>query len=379
MLEALLKKYNHRRKEQFFQSPLFQTQKTYAFIGVGIHSLTNFYPLLRHFNIRLKYICTKGSDWSRQLSPLFPGCIFTHDLKDILHDKEVAGVFVCTDPDAHYSLLQTLLSANKNVFIEKPPCRDLSQLRQLLSLHPEGICKVGLQRRYWPGNRSIQKKCRQATSYTYQFQTGPFGRPPSGAGAFGGGTQRLAAGDAYPQGDPYTELFLHPLDYCRFLFGECRLQSFSRHQDSVGITLQLHVTHDNNCSGLVQLSTHHSWNPALERLCVNASKESLDIEYPGSVKGRPAPFRFLNLPTERVLRQPAVERQYFMGGPSLVPALEYNTLMVQGFYQEIETFVSLVEGFGKEGTRKDGSDNDLPSLLNTYEIMEKIRQGPAKA
>jgi virulence factor len=355
MLEALLKKYNHRRKEQFFQSPLFQTQKTYAFIGVGIHSLTNFYPLLRHFNIRLKYICTKGSDWSRQLSPLFPGCVFTHDLKDILQDKEVAGVFVCTDPDAHYSLLQTLLGANKNVFIEKPPCRDLPQLRQLLSLYPEGICKVGLQRRYWPGNRSIQKKCHQATSYIYQFQTGP-----------------------YPQGDPYTELFLHPLDYCRFLFGEYQLQSSSRRQDSAGITLQLHVTHDNNCSGLIQLSTHHSWNPAMERLSVNASRESLDIEYPGSVKGRPAPFRLLNLPTERVLRQPAVERQYFMGAPSLVPALEYNSLIVQGFYQEIETFVSLVEGSGKEGTRKDGPYNDLPSLLSTYEIMEKIRQGPAK-
>ncbi|HEX3935396.1 MAG TPA: Gfo/Idh/MocA family oxidoreductase, partial [Puia sp.] len=234
MLEALLKKYNHRRKEQFFQSPLFQTQKTYAFIGVGIHSLTNFYPLLRHFNIRLKYICTKGSDWSRQLSPLFPGCVFTHDLKDILQDKEVAGVFVCTDPDAHYSLLQTLLGAGKNVFIEKPPCRDLPQLRQLLSLYPEGICKVGLQRRYWPGNRSIQKKCRQATSYTYQFQTGP-----------------------YPQGDPFTELFIHPLDYAQFLFGPPQLASFSKQQNNQGITLQLHLTHPGAVSGLLHLSTHY--------------------------------------------------------------------------------------------------------------------------
>src|ERR1700744_113836 len=320
MLQTLLKKYNRRRKEQFFQSPLFHTKKSYAFIGVGVHSLTNFYPILRHFSIRLKYICTKESDWSRQLSPLFPGCIFIHDPQVILQDKEIAGVFVCADPDAHYDLLQTLLGARIPVFIEKPPCRHLSQLRQLISLYPDSICKVGLQRRSWPGNSAIQKKCRQAISYTYRFQTG-----------------------AYPQGDPFTDLFLHPLDYCRFLFGQYNLRSFSRNQNQAGITLQLHVTHDNNCSGLLELSTHYSWNPAVEHLAVNTGKESLTVEYPASVKGKPAPARFLNIPTERVLAQPSVERQYFFGGPSLVPALEYNTLVLQGFYQEIVTFVSLVE------------------------------------
>jgi virulence factor len=344
MLQTLLQKYNRLRKEQIFRSPLFHTKKPYAFIGVGMHSLTNFYPILRHFNIRLKYICTRTSDWSKQLSPLFPGCSFTHDLGDILRDNELGGVFVCTDPSAHFPLLQQLLTSKKNVFVEKPPCADLSQLHQLLAIHPTGICKVGLQRRYWPGNRSIIKKCRNAKTYTYQFHTG-----------------------SYPQGDPFTELFIHPLDYCRFLFGPSTLSSFTAHRDGAGTTLQLHLVHENHRSGLIELSTHHSWNPATERLAVQTDKESLLIEYPSSVKGDARPARIMNIPAERLLRQPAIERRYYSGSPSLIPALEYNSLVNGGFYQEIETFVSLAEGNGARHAA-----NDLPSLVDTYELIQKI-------
>ena len=101
MLNALLKRFNDYRKDKYFQRPLFHAQREYAFVGFGIHSMTTFYPILRHFNIRLKYICTKSSDRQAQLSPLFPNCAFTHDLNTIIADNTIAGVFVCTTPEAH--------------------------------------------------------------------------------------------------------------------------------------------------------------------------------------------------------------------------------------------------------------------------------------
>lgn len=345
MLNALLKRYNHYRKEKYFQSPLFQARKQYAFVGFGIHSMTNFYPLLRYFNISLKYICTKSTDWKSKLSPLFPGCTFTHDLEDIIKDDTVAGVFVCTTAEAHYDLLTRLLKAGKPVFIEKPPCRTLTQLHQLHQLNPTAICKIGLQRRHWPGNRPAIKKCREAGNYIYQFQTG-----------------------AYPQGDPFTELFIHPLDYSRMLFGAPRLQSFSKHQDNKGITLQLHLTHPGGISGLLHLSTHYTWNPPLECLTVNTGDESLTIQYPTSVTGKQMPFRVMNVPAERLMRQPATTKEYFSGIPTLVPALETNTLFTQGFLSEIEDFVTLVENPGAN----PGEANDLGSLFNVYELMEKL-------
>lgn len=349
MLAALLKKYSNQRKEKYFQSPLFNTQKKYAFIGVGTHSLANFYPLLRHFNIPLKYICTKSSDWSSRLSPLFPGCIFTNDPEDIIRDREVAGVFVCASPQAHYSLLSRLLAAGKNTFVEKPPCSSLAELQDLLRLGKAAICKIGLQRRYWPGNKHAHRNCRTATGYIYQFQTGP-----------------------YPQGDPYTELFIHPLDYCRFLFGDYTLRSFSTHKNDAGITLHIHVGHSGGISGLLQLSTHHSWHPTHESMQVDTKSQTVTIRYPGAVTGRLFPRRILNIPAERLLQQPAISKEYYTSGPSMVPALDLNTLFTQGFYDEVNDFVSLVEGRAAAGT----PENDLSSLLNVYEVLEQLKTGP---
>lgn len=345
MLNALLKKFNKYRKEKYFQSPLFKTRKTYAFVGFGIHSMTNFYPLLRHFNIRLKYICTQSSDWKENLSLLFPGCTFTHDLQDIVKDPEVAGVFVCAAPTVHYSILSQLLQSGKAVFIEKPPCQTLEQLRQLHRINTSAICKVGLQRRYWPGNTSILKKSRNATSYIYQFQTGPLA-----------------------EGDPITELFIHPLDYARLLFGDPRLESVSKHHDHKGITFQLHLTHPGGCSGLLHLSTHYSWNPPLECLTINIPGEFLTLQYPTSVTGKQLPFRVLNIPTERLMNQTLITKEYYSGIPTLTPALESNTLLVQGFLPEIEYFISLVEN----PDAAVGETNDLGSLLSIYELFQSL-------
>lgn len=360
MLNALLKKFNHHRKEKHFQSPLFHAQKDYAFVGFGIHSLTSLYPILRQYNIRLKYICTKSSDWQPQLSPLFPGCSFTHDLDTILTDRSVAGVFVCTAPEAHYDILTRLLRAGKPAFVEKPPCRTLAELRELHTINPAAICRIGLQRRHWPGNRAILKKCRDAVNYIYQFQTGP-----------------------HPQGDPFTELFIHPLDYSRFLFGPPQLRSFTRQADNKGITLQLHLTHPGGISGLLHLSTHYTWNPPLECLTVSIKDESLTIQYPLSVTGKQMPFRILNTPTERLMRQAVTTKEYFSGTPTIVPAWETNTLFTQGFLPEIEDFVTLVENSGPgphPGTAaganapRAGETNDLGSLICIYELFEALVQ-----
>jgi virulence factor len=352
MLNALLKKFNDHRKEKYFQSPLFHAHKDYAFIGFGVHSMTALYPILRQYNIRLKYICTKRADWKKQLSPLFPNCTFTHDLNDIISDASVGGVFVCADPDAHYDILTQLLKAGKSIFVEKPPCQTLAELHELQKFNREAICKIGLQRRHWPGNKPILKKCKNATSYLYQFQTGPLS-----------------------QGDPFTQLFIHPLDYARFLFGEPLLQSFSKHQDDNGITLQLHLLHPGGCSGLLHLSTHYTWNPPLESLTVNIPGESLTIQYPMSVTGRSMPFRIMNIPTERLMDRPLTIKEYWSGTPTLTPALETNSLYTQGFLPEIEDFVARVENSdARTSTPGTSGDNDLASLFSVYELFHALVQ-----
>lgn len=350
MLSVLLNKFNHYRKEKLLNSPLYHTQKQYAFVGVGMHSLSNLYPILRHFGVSLRYIYTRQSNWQQPMGNWFPNCRFTNNLEHIIADPEIAGVFVCARANTHFGILSQLLPSGKALFVEKPPCNTLQELEQLVRINPQAICKVGLQRRYWPGNRFTRKKVSRASNYSYQFQFGP-----------------------YLQGDPYTELFIHALDYCQFLFGAFDLLSFSKQEDNNCITVQLHVKHEKQLSGLIELSTAYSWNDPVDSLQVNTNEESLFIRYPTLIEGTQKPMRLFNIPAERILQQPVVRKTYFSSGQFVAPVMELNTLVLQGFYKEVETFIKLAEGIP---FRNPSTKNDLAGLLSVYQVIETIRASP---
>lgn len=345
MIKALLNQYNHLRKKRFFDLPAYNSKKKYAFIGVGMHSLSNLLPILHHFGISLKYVLTKSSGPYPTLQSWFPGSRITHTLSDLTGDPEVAAIFISSSPDSHYELLNKILPSAKKIFIEKPPCANSRELEKLIETFPEAICRVGLQRRYWPANTLVRRKIPSAKSYSYKFKTGP-----------------------YLQEDPLTALFIHHLDYALQLFGPVQKHSVNVVHDTAGLTIQLQVLHDNGIPGLVELSTHHSWTHPEEEMLINTPRESLCVRYPMLVSGEIKPSRLFNIPSERLLKQPLIIKQYFSANNLIIPAAELNTLVLQGFFHEIGMFVELVE----KNTISSFS-NDLPGLSGVYKLIGSIR------
>jgi virulence factor len=346
MINSLLNRARAFRKAQYFKNGLFHTKKKYAFVGLGMHSLTNLYPVLRHYGIHLKYICTKGSSWKHDLVHIFPETTFTNRQEDILEDREIEGIFISASPAAHFGLLQKALESGKKVFIEKPPCQSLSELQQLIDIGGSVVCKVGLQRRYWPGTRFVKRKIMNARSYTYQFHTG-----------------------SYIDGDIFTELFIHPVDYALFLFGAADIKSRSIIKDPTGVTAQIHLVHHNNVTGLIECSTRHSWNNPVDGLAIDSDKEYLTVQYPLLVEGKQKPSRIMNIPYERILNQPTVIHEYFSAKNLILPVQELNTVYLQGFYSELETFIKIVEENDTSSAK-----NDLPELIQLYQVLEALKE-----
>lgn len=344
MIKALLKRFRKYRKSKYFSSPLFHTQKKYAFIGVGMHSLSNLYPVIRHYGIDLKYICTHSSSWENEMRRMFPNANFIHSPQQIFSDTQVQNVFISADPSSHFELLKSAFAANKNVFVEKPPCNSLSSLKELITASNGKVCRIGLQRRYWSANKYILSKLRNALTYTYTFHTGSY------------------------SGDDLTEVFIHPLDYCITLFGTASILSLSVKKDETGRTIQLHLEHENGVSGLVECSTQFSWNAPKEHMQINCRREYIDLQYPVLAAAQMKPSRIMNVPAERIMNQPVITKQYFSANNFILPVAELNTLFLQGFLNEIESFVSVAE----KGTGPS-EINDLPGLLNLYSIFDKVR------
>ena len=87
-----------------------------------------------------------------------------------------------------------------------------------------------------------------------------------------------------------------------------------------------------------------------------------------SVTGTKRPSRIFNLPTERILKQPEISKLYFSASNFILPIKETNGIVLQGFYDEIKTFVDIVENRGNNVIH-----NDLHGMLSLYNILEKLK------
>ena len=78
--------------------------------------------------------------------------------KDILQDKEVDAVFICSSTDTHANIIEESAKAGKHIFCEKPIALDLAKIDQALkAVKDAGVTlMVGFNRRYDLGNKRLR-------------------------------------------------------------------------------------------------------------------------------------------------------------------------------------------------------------------------------
>ncbi len=340
MITKLIDRYKQLQKLKMLAAT--STYKhTYAFVGVGGHSMTNLYPVLQHLQIQLKYICTRNIDNAKKMAEQFNHCSGINDVEIICKDASIKGVFVCADPNAHFSIVLQLLQAGKHVFVDKPVCGSSTELATLIQQQGELVCLVGLQKRFGTVGQVLQRNMKQPISYNGKYLLGSYA------------------------GNPILDLFIHPIDNVFQQFGEAKLQHAEKVMSTDDVTYQLTLQHKNGVAGLLELSTAHSWQAGVDELVVNTKKEILHCEYPNKIWGVQKQGTLLGVPLEKALPKP-VEHKIYFDANSPAPIRENNSLLVQGFYGELKTFADAVEN----GTQHQFGQ--LQSLVNTYFILDEL-------
>lgn len=321
---------------------------TYALVGIGSHCVGNLLPVVHHLQLPLKYICCTSETKAALISKRYTASIGTTSLQQILDDDTVDAVFVAANPQAHFDIARKVMEAGKALFIEKPPCQDLEHLDILIdtakSCNARSVV-VGLQRRFAPATRILQKRLKGEAGhhYHYRYLTG-----------------------LYPEGDALLDLFIHPLDYATFLFGEAKLKTAEIIEKNGGQTLLLIVEHSDT-TGVLELSTDYSWHGAKEQLSVVTDRGLYTLDNMERLCLSPRSSALFGIPLEKVVggNRSIVE---LYGTNGFVPTLGNNQIVSQGFFSEIKTFADMVE------KRHTGSSGDFgfESLRNTYALMADI-------
>lgn len=341
-MNGLIERYKKIRKKGMLEKKF---KGKYAFVGIGNHSINNLYPVLNYLNVDLKYIVVRSEDTQKLVEENFSNIIATSNLEDVLNDNDIKGVFVSAHPNAHFSLAQQILAANKNLFIEKPPCNSLNELNELINSETKstGIALTGVQRRYSPLYSILATKAKEANYYTLKYKTG-----------------------GYPEGDELLDLFIHPLDALFFLFGEGKVENVQVVKGKGTIVYLAQIQHQNGVVGTIEFSTDYSWTEAQDILTINTPKGEYITENTSKLVFQTKPKVMMNIPLEKVKTFiPQTTTLYQQN--SFLPVKEHNQLYSAGYYSELETFLHLSEG----GNEKNNSS--FKELIPTYQAIETLR------
>ena len=342
MIQQLIDRYKRLRTERF----LAQTyQYSYAFVGIGQHSLTNLYPVLHHLGVPLKYICVTSERKARLIEWKFPHVKATTSLDMILNDDEVKGVFVSASPSAHFSLASQILKSSKSLFIEKPPCQSLQELDALIDqqrLYGSPIAMVGLQKRYAPAVRILQKHLHKEhlISYDFHYLTGN-----------------------YPEGNALLDLYIHPLDLVIYLFGKPEIIVYQQVAPASYIIMLRHP----HIVGTLELSTAYTWTSSEESLKVCTSSGVYRLSQMEVLTFEPQSSTIFGIPYEKVRScNRVIEHLYSRN--NFTPTPPNNQIQSQGFFNETQAFIDAVED------SQNHILTNFQSVRTVYEVISEIQE-----
>ena len=340
MIPTLIEKYKRLRTEQY----LAQTyQYSYAFVGIGQHSLSNLYPVLHYLQVPLKYICVKSEEKARMVERKFHGVTATASLKRIVDDEAIKGVFVSASPSAHESIASQIMKSGKSLFIEKPPCQSMEELDRLIAFQKQSatpIAMVGLQKRYAPAIQLLKKRLfkEHLINYDLHYLTGN-----------------------YPEGNALLDLYIHPIDLVIYLFGKPEIIACKEvSKDSYILMLQHpHII------GTLELSSSYSWSNAEETMKVCTQSGIFHLTQMDTLTFSPKPTDLFGIPVEKVMNWHD-KKDVLLQHNNFNAVLTNNPIYTNGYFNEIVAFTNGVEG------KKTKNLTSLDSVRDTYEIMEKL-------
>ena len=350
-LDNIIDRYRRIRSMRELQ---YTYTQQYALVGFGNHCANNLLPVIQYLQLPLKYICCTSEKKAELISQKYKGVKGTTSLQDILLDDTISGVFVAANPHSHFLIATEIIKAGKSLFIEKPPCEDKRELKALtdtVKLYGSQHIVVGLQRRFAPATQILKKRLKGDSKrhYYYSYLTG-----------------------LYPEGDSLLNLFIHPLDYATFLFGEAKIKSLDviRSRDG-GQTLFLILEHQ-DIVGMLELSIDYSWQEAQEQLNISTDKGLYVLNKMEQLDFTPRRSTVLGIPLEKVFPN-NITTICLYGRNNFVPTIGNNQIVSQGFFSEIKTFANMVENM-----YDTNHDLGLESVRHVYSLITEIRNNISK-
>ena len=128
-------------------------------IGVGYWGPNILRVLLKNRNCIISKVVDISNKRRGYIQNIDNDIYFSNNVSDIIKDKEINSVFVCSPAKTHFKITLNCLKHHKNVFVEKPLALSLKDVNKLFSISKRNnlILMSGDQYIYHPAITSIKK------------------------------------------------------------------------------------------------------------------------------------------------------------------------------------------------------------------------------
>ncbi|EAF6118247.1 oxidoreductase [Listeria monocytogenes] len=127
---------------------------TMGFIGFGKSANRYHLPYINtrnHLNVKKIFDVNINEELASPYRK--KGVQFTTQLEDIIADKEIELITICTPAHTHYELAKQVIEAGKSVIVEKPFCDTLDHAKELFALgKAKGVLVMPYQNRRFDGD-----------------------------------------------------------------------------------------------------------------------------------------------------------------------------------------------------------------------------------
>ncbi len=127
----------------------------FGVVGCGQMGKKRIKNILEHSETKLTAVADTKKEIAKRISQKNNAAFFS-DVNEMLQNKEIDSVIVCTPNKSHTEIVEKALNQNIDVFCEKPLARNPKEAKRIVKaeLKSEGSLKVGSNLKYF---RSVQK------------------------------------------------------------------------------------------------------------------------------------------------------------------------------------------------------------------------------
>ena len=240
-----------------------------GFVGSGNYATAVLIPAFKAAGARLKTVASSGGVSGLHAGRKFGFETTTTDTASVFSDAQINAVVVTTRHDSHAGFVMQALAAGKHVFIEKPLCLTLAELRQIEEATSAPMVMVGFNRRFAPQVQRISALLKGVTGPKSFVMTVNAGAIPAAHW-----TQDLEVGGGRIIGEA-----CHFIDLLRFLAGSRIVcHQVTRMDSQTGDSASISLKFEDGSIGVVHYLANGSKAFPKERLEIFAAGRVLQLD-----------------------------------------------------------------------------------------------------